>query len=103
MTKELAITKTNNLIRGSKVGIYFGTFAPLHSGHQQEIYKAAALNDGVVVIVSGYTGDRGDNIDLGLQKRFRYLREAFADEPLFGSLTLMKLTFLVTQMDGKLG
>lgn len=81
MTKELAITKSNYLISGSKIGIYFGTFAPLHSGHQQEIYKAAALNDGVVVIVSGYAGDRGDNIDLGLQKRFRYLREAFADEP----------------------
>lgn len=65
------------------IGVVFGTFAPLHSGHQQEIYKAAALNDAVIIVVSGYKGDRGDEIGLDLNKRFRYLREAFADEEKF--------------------
>ncbi|ADG40042.1 transcription regulator [Leuconostoc sp. C2] len=65
---------------GDKIGVFFGTLAPMHVGHQAEIYKAAALNDGVVVIASGYTGDRGDQMGLSVEKRFRYLREAFSDE-----------------------
>ncbi|MDF7636698.1 AAA family ATPase [Leuconostocaceae bacterium ESL0958] len=74
----------NNLVKdnleGANIGVFFGTLAPMHIGHQAEIYKAAALNDGVVVITSGYTGDRGDQIGLPVEKRFRYLREAFNDE-----------------------
>ncbi|GFH42850.1 transcriptional regulator [Lactococcus hodotermopsidis] len=68
-------------LQGKKIGVYFGTFAPLHTGHQQQIYKTAALNDGVLLIVSGYDNDRGSQIGLHLNKRFRYLREAFNDEP----------------------
>lgn len=67
--------------RVKRIGVVFGTFAPLHVGHQQEIYKAAAENGEAIVIVSGYDGDRGDKIGLGLQRRYRYLREAFKDEP----------------------
>ncbi|GAP00071.1 AAA family ATPase [Fructobacillus ficulneus] len=67
-------------LSGDRIGVFFGTLAPMHIGHQAEIYKAAALNDGVVVIASGYTGDRGDQIGLSVEKRFRYLREAFNDE-----------------------
>lgn len=74
-------TGTGNLLMGKKIGVYFGTFAPLHTGHQQQIYKTAALNDGVLVVVSGYDGDRGAQIGLDLDQRFRYLREAFHDEP----------------------
>ncbi|WP_080486626.1 AAA family ATPase [Oenococcus oeni] len=72
------LTKEN--LAGERIGVFFGTFAPLHVGHQAEIYKAAALNDGVLVVTSGYTGDRGEQIGLPLRKRFRYLRQAFADE-----------------------
>lgn len=68
-------------LEGDRIGVFFGTLAPMHVGHQAEIYKAAALNDGVLVITSGYTGDRGEQIGLSLEKRFRYLREAFNDEP----------------------
>jgi len=67
-------------LEGENIGVFFGTLAPMHVGHQAEIYKAAALNDGVVVIASGYTGDRGDQMGLSVEKRFRYLREAFSDE-----------------------
>ncbi|GBG95978.1 nicotinamide-nucleotide adenylyltransferase [Lactococcus termiticola] len=75
---------TNNIskskLQGRKIGVYFGTFAPLHIGHQQQIYKCAALNDGVLLVVSGYENDRGAKVGLHLDKRFRYLREAFNDE-----------------------
>ena len=78
------ITIAGNLykddLEGHKIGVFFGTLAPMHVGHQAEIYKAAALNDGVVVIASGYTGDRGYQMGLPVEKRFRYLREAFSDE-----------------------
>ena len=67
-------------LEGDNIGVFFGTLAPMHVGHQAEIYKAAALNDGVMVIASGYTGDRGDQMGLPVEKRFRYLREAFSDE-----------------------
>jgi NadR type nicotinamide-nucleotide adenylyltransferase len=82
---SMARTFAGNLYKedliGDRIGVFFGTLAPMHVGHQAEIYKAAALNDGVLVITSGYTGDRGDQIGLNLEKRFRYLREAFNDEP----------------------
>lgn len=75
---------TNNIskskLSGKNIGIYFGTFAPLHTGHQQQIYKCASLNGGVLLVVSGYDNDRGAQIGLPLEKRFRYLREAFNDE-----------------------
>ncbi|MFC4651870.1 transcriptional regulator [Lactococcus nasutitermitis] len=67
----------------TKVGVYFGTFAPLHIGHLQEIYKCATENEKVLVIVSGYTDDRGAQIGLPLAKRLAYLQEAFKDEPNF--------------------
>lgn len=75
---------TNNIskgkLKGKKIGVYFGTFAPLHVGHQQQVYKCASFNEGVLLIVSGTDSDRGSKIGLPLQKRFRYLREAFNDE-----------------------
>lgn len=73
------ISKTK--LQGKNIGIYFGTLAPLHIGHQAEIYKALIENDGLILLVSGSKGDRGDKIGLDVYKRFRYLREAFNDEP----------------------
>ena len=65
-----------------KVGIVFGTFAPMHRGHIDLIIKAKRICDSVKVIVSGREGDRGDKIGLSLQKRFRYIREVFNDDSL---------------------
>ena len=64
------------------VGIVFGTFAPMHRGHIDLIIKAKRICDKVKVIVSGREGDRGDQIGLSLQKRFRYIREVFNDDSL---------------------
>ncbi|XOW21859.1 adenylyltransferase/cytidyltransferase family protein [Lactococcus cremoris] len=69
---------TNNIskskLSGKNIGIYFGTFAPLHTGHQQQIYKCASLNDGVLLVVSGYDNDRGPKLVCPLKNVF-YLRE----------------------------
>ena len=64
------------------VGIVFGTFAPMHRGHIDLIIKAKRICDKVKVIVSGREDDRGDQIGLSLQKRFRYIREVFNDDSL---------------------
>lgn len=75
--------KTNiskSKLKGKTIGVVFGTFAPLHIGHQTLIHKSLMLNDGTIIVPSGYDGDRGDKIGLPLAKRFRYLREAFNDE-----------------------
>ncbi|TCD45783.1 transcriptional regulator [Streptococcus sp. X16XC17] len=65
-----------------QVAVIFGTFAPMHKGHIDLIQRAKRACDRAVVIVSGSVGDRGDKIGLGLQKRFRYIRETFNDDPL---------------------
>lgn len=62
------------------VAIYFGTFAPMHKGHLREVQIAKREHDSVLVVVSGYKNDRGDKIGLSLNKRFRYVRELFADD-----------------------
>ncbi|MBP2623863.1 AAA family ATPase [Streptococcus oricebi] len=65
-----------------EIAVVFGTFAPLHQGHIDLIQKAKRQYDKVRVIVSGYEGDRGETVGLNLQKRFRYIRETFADDDL---------------------
>lgn len=69
-------------LSGKRIGIVFGSFAPFHVKHLDLVTQAKRSLDGVVVIVSGRKGDRGDQIGLDLQKRFRYLRELYADDPL---------------------
>ena len=70
----------NKVFKGETLGVYFGTFAPFHLGHYQSVMKAKKENDACLVIVSGHDNDRGSDIGLGLQKRFRYTRELFADD-----------------------
>ncbi|KXT85177.1 Nicotinamide-nucleotide adenylyltransferase, NadR family / Ribosylnicotinamide kinase [Streptococcus sp. DD11] len=65
-----------------RTAIVFGTFAPLHQGHIDLIQKAKRRYDRVKVVVSGYEGDRGQEVGLSLQKRFRYIRETFSDDEL---------------------
>ena len=65
-----------------KVAVVFGTFAPLHQGHIDLIQRAKRQCDRVCVIVSGYKGDRGEEVGLPLQKRFHYIREGFSNDEL---------------------
>lgn len=75
MAQAVDFSKTKNL------GIYFGTFAPFHQGHYQQLIKALSENDSVIVFVSGYKNDRGDKNELPLAKRVRLLKETLKDEP----------------------
>lgn len=69
-------------LRGKKVGIVFGSFAPLHQGHLDLIMRAKKENDGgCIVIVCGYNGDKGEPL-MPHAKRYRYVREFFANDDL---------------------
>lgn len=69
-------------LNGKKVGIVFGSFAPLHQGHLDLIMRAKKENDGgCIVIVCGYDGDKGEPL-MPHNKRYRYVREFFADDDL---------------------
>lgn len=52
LCRQIIFQKEGKL-SGQKIGVYFGTFAPLHTGHQQQIYKTSALNEGVLLICLG--------------------------------------------------
>ena len=69
-------------LSGKRVGVVFGSFAPLHQGHLDLIYRAKKENDGgAVVIVCGFDGDKGEP-KMPHSKRYRYVREFFADDDL---------------------
>lgn len=69
-------------LNANKIGIVFGEFAPFHMGHLSLVQQALMENDAVIVVVSGSSkeNDRGESINLPLNRRFRYLRETFNDE-----------------------
>lgn len=69
-------------LSGEKVGVVFGSFAPLHQGHLDCIMRAKKENDGgCIVIVCGFDGDKGGKM-MPLKRRYRYVREFFADDDL---------------------
>ena len=71
------------ILKGEKIGIVFGTFAPMHQGHLDVIMRAKKECDGgCIVIVDGRDNDRGAQADMPLKKRYRYIREFFADDDL---------------------
>lgn len=71
------------ILKGKKVGIVFGTFAPMHQGHLDVIMRAKKECDGgCIVIVDGRDNDRGAQAGMPLKKRYRYIREFFADDDL---------------------
>lgn len=64
-----------------KLGVYFGTFAPMHLGHVSVVTRMSRECDRALIVVSGYDDDnldRGAKIGLGVSKRFRYVRELYA-------------------------
>ena len=69
-------------LKGKSVGVVFGSFAPLHQGHLDLIMQAKKENDGgCIIIVCGYDGDKGEPL-MPHNKRYRYVREFFADDDL---------------------
>lgn len=69
-------------LKGNRVGVVFGSFAPLHQGHLDLIMRAKKENDGgCIVVCCGYEGDKGEPL-MPHAKRYRYVREFFADDDL---------------------
>ena len=68
-------------LTGERIGVVFGSFAPLHKGHMDLIMRAKKENDGCLVIVCGNAGDKGGD-RLPPHLRYQYTREAFKDDPL---------------------
>ena len=69
-------------LSGKKVGVVIGSFAPLHQGHLDLIYRAKKENDGgALVSVCGFDGDKGEPL-MPHSKRYRYVRELFDDDDL---------------------
>lgn len=67
-------------LKGYKVGIVFGSFAPLHQGHLELIMRAKKQCDGgCLVICCGYDGDKGEPL-MPHSKRYRYVREFFNND-----------------------
>lgn len=62
-----------------KVGIVFGTFAPMHMGHMDVVNIAKNKMDKVIVICCGHEGDRGYPL-FPLEKRFECVSKEFADD-----------------------
>lgn len=71
-------------LSGNSIGIVFGTFAPLHQGHLDMIYRAKKENDGGVIVIccGNDTDDKGCQVGLPLTKRYQYVREFFKDDDL---------------------
>lgn len=69
-------------LKGKTIGIVLGSFAPLHQGHLDVILRAKKENDGgCLLIVGGREGDKGEPL-MPIKKRYRYVRELFATDPL---------------------
>ena len=86
-----------------KVAVVFGTFAPLHQGHIDLIQRAKRQCDRVCVIVSGYKGDRGEEVGLPLQNVFAIFEKVFQMMNSLRFINSMRQNFLAIPWDGNLG
>lgn len=62
-----------------KVGIVFGCFIPLHSGHMKLIDRAVRENDQVIIAVCGKDSDRGKDF-IPFRDRISLMRQIYQDD-----------------------
>ena len=68
-------------LNGKRIGVVFGSFAPLHQGHLDLIMQAKKENDICYVVVCGYDNEpRADEIGLTLNRRFTLIKQMFKDD-----------------------
>ncbi|MCH9276826.1 AAA family ATPase [Bifidobacterium amazonense] len=73
-------------LAGSRFAVVVSRFSPLHVGLEQRIYDLASHYDGVILVLASRP-DPADGIGLdsltgmSARNRYRYLREAFNDDP----------------------
>lgn len=64
-----------------KVGITFGGYCPMHTGHLDLIMRAKKENDICYVVVCGYDNEpRADEIGLTLKRRYSLVKQMFKDD-----------------------
>ena len=64
-----------------KVGITFGGYCPMHTGHLDLIMRAKKENDICYVVVCGYENEpRADEIGLTLKRRYSLVKQMFKDD-----------------------
>lgn len=64
-----------------KIGITFGGYCPMHTGHMDLIMRAKKENDLCYVIVCGYDNEpRADEIGLTLNRRYSLVKQMFKDD-----------------------
>ena len=64
-----------------KVGITFGGYCPMHTGHLDLIMRAKKENDICYVVVCGYDDEpRADEIGLTLKRRYSLVKQMFKDD-----------------------
>ena len=64
-----------------KVGITFGGYCPMHTGHLDLIMRAKKENDLCYVVVCGYDNEpRADEIGLTLNRRYSLVKQMFKDD-----------------------
>lgn len=60
------------------VGITFGCYIPMHTGHTSLIYKALAENDEVIIGVCGFDNDRGKDF-IPFRTRYELVKQEFGE------------------------
>ena len=78
------------------IGIMFGCFIPLHSGHLNLIKKALSENDTIIIGVCGYEDDRGKDF-LNFSERFNLITERFKDNK---NIIIVKIDDRKLNLDG---
>lgn len=63
-----------------KIGITFGCFIPMHTGHINLIQQALNDNDQVIITVCGYDSDRGQDF-IDFQTRIALVNKIFDKQP----------------------
>lgn len=64
-----------------KVGITFGGYCPIHTGHLDLIMRAKKENDICYVVVCGYENEpRADEIGLTLKRRYSLVKQMFKND-----------------------
>lgn len=63
-----------------RIGITFGCFIPLHTGHLWMINKALTENDMVIIGVCGYDNDRGKDF-IPFRDRYELMSQIYGSDP----------------------
>ena len=76
------------ILRGKKIAVCFGSYAPAHQGEYRAIIQAKRQTDGCLVIVSGHDLDNKTINGMSFNNRFRSMRELFSEDEVISIVSL---------------